>query len=233
MSCLLVSVPLDPTSGWQEHSPTRTPSPSSRPELWTALPDVDRGDYRALQTRIVLEATLMNRSRTLGLAGLGVFTAVAILSAPADAATATFTASPRSGPPGTTITVASVTKCVLPAGVTGQPFIRISLARGTTVVATTDIPTSPSGSWTGTLAVGSMAAPGVDTIEAFCIAGPQAEGAVLAYEPVSFTVTPAGSLPNTGVHLRAVGIAGAVVLMAGLGLLVVTRRPLDQPDQPA
>ena len=175
--------------------------------------------------RIVFEVTLMSRSGKLGAAGLGIFTCAVIASAPACAATATFTVSPTSGPPGTTITVTSVTKCLLPAGVTGQPFIRVFLGRGRTVVATTDIPVSASGSWAGTLTVGSLAAPGVDTLVAYCIASPQAEGSVLDYGPTSFTVTPAGALANTGVSLWPEGIAGGVLVIAGLCLLLVARRP--------
>jgi hypothetical protein len=124
-----------------------------------------------------------------------------------------------------------VTPCTLPAGVTGAPFISVTLTRGSTVVATARIPVSPGGSWSGTLAVGNLAAPGTDTIEAFCIASPQAEGALLAYAAIPFVVTASGGLSNTGYNPWPPGTLGIGLLLAGGGLVLIARRPRTAADR--
>jgi hypothetical protein len=143
---------------------------------------------------------------------------------PADGETATFRATPTSGPPGTRIVLTSTTPCRLPAGVTGQPFIRAALARGSTVITATTIPLDSSGSWTGALTVGSQAALGADTIEAFCFASPQAERVLLAYSPRTFTVTASGGLAETGFDGWLASATGAVLVLAGSSLLFAARR---------
>jgi hypothetical protein len=152
-----------------------------------------------------------------------------ILAVPvAGAQTATFRSTPRSGPPGTTIHLTSQTACTLPAGVSGAPFIRASLSRGSTVITAATIALMPDGSWQGALTVGSQAAVGVDTIEVFCFASPQAEGVLLAYSPRTFTVT-AGGLPETGFDRWTAGVAAVVLVVAGGGLMLAARRPRTGP----
>ena len=159
----------------------------------------------------------------LGAAALGAAAFLIALPA-AGAGTATFTSTPASGPPGTSIVLTSRTPCTLPPGVSGQPFIRASLTRGSTVVSATTIALSPSGSWTGTLSVGSQAATGIDTIDAFCLASPQAEGALLAYSPRTFTVMTSGGLAGTGFDRWRVSATAIVLLVAGGSLLLATGR---------
>jgi hypothetical protein len=164
----------------------------------------------------------------LGAVALG--TATVVFTLPAAAAdTATFTSTPASGPPGTSIVLTSRTPCRLPPGVSGQPFIRASLTRGSTVISAATIALSPSGSWTGTLSVGSQAAAGVDTIEAFCLAGPQAEGALLAYSPRTFTVTASGGLAGTGFDSWRPSVTAIVLLVAGGSLLLAAGRRTVTP----
>lgn len=146
------------------------------------------------------------------------------LGSPVQAQTATFRATPTSGPPGTGIAVASVTPCVLPAGVTGAPFARVTLTRGSTVITAGRFPVSASGAWSGTLTVGSQAALGADTLQAFCIASPQAEGALLAYAAVPFTVTASSGLPSTGFNPWPGTIASAGLLIAGAWMVLAARR---------
>lgn len=114
---------------------------------------------------------------------------VAGWAVPAWAQSGTFRATPTSGPPGTTISVSSVTPCVLPAGVTGSPFGRITLSRGSTVLASGDFPALSSGSWSGTLTVPSGTTAGAATLGADCQASQQAEGSLVHYDNVSFIVT--------------------------------------------
>jgi hypothetical protein len=155
-----------------------------------------------------------------------------LVRSPAQAETATFNATPMSGPPGTSIALTSTTPCTLPAGVTGQPFIRASLSRGSTVVTATTISLDSSGSWTGILTVGSQAALGVDTIEAFCFASPQAEGVLLAYSPRAFTVTAPGGLAETGADGWPASATAAVLVIAGGSLLLAARRRSTVPASP-
>jgi hypothetical protein len=148
---------------------------------------------------------------------------------PAAAEDARFRATPKSGPPGTSIVLTSMTPCTLPAGVTGAPFVRASLSRGSTVITATTIALDSSGRWTGRLTVGSQAALGVDTIEAFCFASPQAEGVLLGYAPQTFRVTASGGLANTGASdWTATGVA-AVLVIAGCGLVVAAGRRGNPP----
>jgi hypothetical protein len=158
----------------------------------------------------------------------GAFTLAVLPSAAAQ--TATFSATPASGPPGTSIVLSSVTQCRLPAGVTGQPLVRATLSRGSTVISAATIPVAASGSWTGTLRVGRLAASGVDTIEAFCLASPQAEGALLAYSPRTFTVTAPTGLAGTGFDSWPAAAGGAALVLGGSLLLLASRRRLPAVD---
>lgn len=166
--------------------------------------------------------------RRIGAAALlGAITMILAVPA-AGAQTATFRSTPRSGPPGTSISLTSQTACTLPAGVTGAPFIRATLSRGSTVITAATIALLPDGSWRGTLTVGSQAAAGVDTIEVFCFASPQAEGALLAYSPRTFTVT-AGGLPETGFDRWTAGVAAVALIVTGGALMLAARRPRTGP----
>lgn len=160
-----------------------------------------------------------------GLAPAAVLGAVlTILTLPAAGAeSASFESTPSSGPPGIKILLTSVTPCTLPPGVTGQPFIRASLSRGSTVMAPTAIPIRPDGSWRESLTVDTQAATGKETIAAFCLASRQAEGA-LAYFPRTFTVTASDGLPNTGLEGWTAVIASIVLVIAGGGLMLAGRR---------
>jgi hypothetical protein len=139
------------------------------------------------------------------------------LAAPVAAQNGTFTASASSGAAGSTVTVTSVTPCTLPAGVTGSPVVSVSLSRGSTVLGSASITVSASGSWSGTLTVNANATNGTAQLEAFCLASPQAEGAVLAYEPLPFTVG-TSELARTGAPSIPLMMLGMTVSLAGLAL---------------
>jgi hypothetical protein len=145
------------------------------------------------------------------------------LSAPAAAKEGAFTASPSSGLAGSAITVTSVTPCTLPAGVTGAPVIRVSLTRGNTILGSASITVSASGSWSGTLTVHADASAGAAQLSAFCLASPQAEGAILAYTPLSFAVG-SSELARTGTPWATTVMWGAVLLLAGITLIGATCR---------
>jgi hypothetical protein len=107
-------------------------------------------------------------------------------ASPAD----TFSSSPSSGPPGTAISVASVTSCPAnPAGVVGPRLVRVTLSRGNTVFSSVRLSLSTSGGWRGTLVVPKSASPGAAALSAFCFSSAMAEGATLAYQERTFTVT--------------------------------------------
>ncbi len=166
-------------------------------------------------------------ARCAGMATLGL-AAVALAAPPASAQTGAFQATPISGPPGTVISVSSVAPCV-PS--TGTTFARINLTHGSTVIASGQFSASSTGAWSGTLTVGAKATPGAATLGGDCIANPQAEGSLLHYQDVPFTVTsssfsgatttPTGK-PWAGSLRYEVGIAALAVVLVGLG--VVQRR---------
>jgi hypothetical protein len=130
----------------------------------------------------------MSRRFLLGVAVPAALSAAAVglWASPLSAQTGTFRATPTSGPAGTTITISSISPCV-PA--TSTTFARIALSQGSTVLASADFSVSSSGAWTGTLKVPGTAAPGAATLGGDCIASPQAEGSLLHYQDVPFTVT--------------------------------------------
>jgi hypothetical protein len=121
------------------------------------------------------------------------------------------------------ITVTSVTPCTLPAGVTGAPVVRVSLTRGNTILGSASIPVSASGSWSGTLTVPADASAGAAQLSAFCLASPQAEGAILAYGPLSFTVG-SSELARTGTSSASTVMSGAALLVIGIVLIAATQR---------
>jgi hypothetical protein len=136
----------------------------------------------------------------------------------ANAQPGTFKVTPTSGPPGTTITLTSVTPCPKnPAGVTGPRLVRATLFRGPTVIARGTFPVSASGAWSGTITVGPQAASGRDTLDAFCFSSPQAEGATLAYGQIPFIVT--GGLAKTGFTAAPWTLVGGLLLAVGAALL--------------
>lgn len=176
------------------------------------------------------------RARASWMIALGMVTLV-LAAPPAGAQTGTLKVSPTAGPRGSTITVSSVSPCALPSGVSGSPFARIALSQGSTVVASRDFPVSPSGAWSGSLTVGTKAAPGPASIGGDCIAGPQAEGSLLHYQDVTFTVT-AGSptttststpattttSPSSGTSSNATWLVVVVAALLVLGAVVYQRR---------
>ena len=141
----------------------------------------------------------------------------------ATAATPSFTASPRSGGVGSTVSVRSVTVCTLPSGVTGAPLAEVSLTQGARVLAKGRFTASASGAWHGVLVVGSTARPGPALVSAFCLASPQAEGALFEYRSLSFTVA---GLPRTGAGsgLALAARLGVLLLAAGSLLVVASHR---------
>jgi hypothetical protein len=148
--------------------------------------------------------------------------ALIAMAAPAAAQNGTFTASASSGAAGSAVTVTSVTPCTLPAGVTGSPLVRVSLSRGSTVLGTASITVSASGSWSGTLTVNTGATDGTAQLSAFCLASPQAEGAVLAYDPLPFTVG-TSELARTGAPSTSAFAWGTTLLLFGLVLAGTSR----------
>jgi hypothetical protein len=151
---------------------------------------------------------------------------VAAWSSAAGAQTGTFTSSPSSGPPGTTISVQSVTPCMPPASSPGGgPFIRLALQRGSVTLGTAQIPLGSGGSWSGSITVSSSASAGTAQLTAFCIAGPQAEGAVLEYTPHTFTVSGGGALARTGGSPWRATTVGTALVLVGFACWRGRRRP--------
>jgi hypothetical protein len=105
------------------------------------------------------------------------------------ASAATFTNNPAAGPPGSSITVASITPCPPnPVGVVGPRLVRVTLTRASLVFGSVQLSVNAAGSWKGSLALGRSATPGAARLDAFCFSSAQAEGATLAYDPRTFTV---------------------------------------------
>jgi hypothetical protein len=109
---------------------------------------------------------------------------------------ATFSRSPATGSPGSSITVASVTPCPAnPTGVPGPRHVDVVLSASHRVFGSIQAPVNASGAWKSTLFVSRSATPGGATLGAFCFSGPQAEGTTLTYQPRDFTVTAATPVP--------------------------------------
>jgi hypothetical protein len=134
----------------------------------------------------------------------------------APAAGDTFTVSTTSVRRGEAIVVRSATPCVLPAGVTGAPVVKVALVRGSAVLDSESVTPDSNGAWSARLTVLSTSDPGAAQVTAFCLASEQAEGAILAYDPVDVTVT--DELPTTGAHTVPLAAAGFGVLLLGLAL---------------
>jgi hypothetical protein len=110
---------------------------------------------------------------------------------------ATFDSTPAEGPPGTLITVSSVTPCPPnPSGVEGPPIVRVVLSKGGQELASVDLPVDASGNWSGSLVVPDPATPGGATLEASCLSSATAEGTTLNYEPRTFTVSAIAAPPT-------------------------------------
>jgi hypothetical protein len=156
-------------------------------------------------------------------AGAVVVTAVVLISWPrvASAQSATFRSAPASGAPGTVISVAAVTPCLSP--VAGTPFVRVFLQRGSATLGSATFTVTPEGSWSGSLRVGAGATQGSAQLSAFCFASPQAEGALVAYQPHKFAVlvgTPSPSgLPVTGAPTLALLALASGLIVAGAAIL--------------
>lgn len=103
---------------------------------------------------------------------------------------AEFTSTPGSGPPGTSISVSSITPCPPnPSGVVGPRVVRVTLSRGNARLGSAQLSVASSGTWSGHLTVASSATGGSSSLDAFCLSSVEAEGATLAYNARSFTVT--------------------------------------------
>jgi len=155
-------------------------------------------------------STLLARLATIATLGVA---ALALTASQVSAQTGTFQATPSSGPTGTVISISSVSPCVPPSSVT---FARISLSQGSTVLATGNFSVSSSGAWSGKLTVSAQARSGAATLGGDCIASPQAEGSLLHYQDVSFTVT---SSPISGATTTPTGMpwGGSRPYEAGVG----------------
>ena len=134
----------------------------------------------------------------------------------AHAAGDTFTVDKTSVRRGETLVLTSSTPCTLPAGVTGAPVVKVALVRGSVTLASESATPNSSGAWSARLTVLSTSDPGAAQVTAFCLASEQAEGAILAYDPVDVTVT--NELPTTGARTLPLAAAGFGVLLLGLGL---------------
>jgi LPXTG-motif cell wall-anchored protein len=115
--------------------------------------------------------------------------------------------------------------CQLPAGVTGEPEVRVTLTSVHTgaVVAGETFSVSNGGTWSGTLTVGPLAASGTDMLEANCFASPQAEGVLVTYQSIPIIVT-AKPLPATGFTAWSWTLLGVALLTLGAALLGAGRR---------
>lgn len=148
-----------------------------------------------------------------------------VLAAPAGAQSETLNASPQSGGPGTVINLSSVSPCTLPQGVTGAPFVKVTLTRGSQTLAQKDFTLATDGSWSGTITVPASATAGAASLLGYCFASPQAEGAIFAYQAVAFTVT--GELARTGSSTMPLMLAALLFLAFGFASLRWSaRRPV-------
>lgn len=136
----------------------------------------------------------------------------------ASAASGTATASATSGAAGSTVTERSVTPCTLPSGVPGPAIVQVKLTRGTATLGSAQVTVASDGSWTATITVNASATSGAAQLTAFCLASAQAEGAVVDYAPIDFTVT-GGSLARTGTPVRAELLAALLALAVGVALV--------------
>ena len=161
-----------------------------------------------------------------------------------------------SGPPGSSMSVRSVTGCPpTPSDPTTGWRVDVTLVQGATAIGSTSIPINRYGyqsgqvglMWEGGLLVDTRATPGAATLRASCVATPEGalpEGAVAsyAYEPLSFTVTnPSTGRPTTeqGAELARTGrspwmltLTGILSLLVGLTLIVASRRRGITSDLP-
>jgi hypothetical protein len=125
-------------------------------------------------------------------------------------AAATFDSSPAEGPPGTSITVSSVTPCPPnPAGVEGPQVVRVVLSKGGQELASVDLPVDASGNWSGTVVVPNSTSPGEATLSAVCLSSAQAEGSILNYEDRTFTVTAVAAPPPPPAPTQPVPVPAA------------------------
>jgi hypothetical protein len=136
-----------------------------------------------------------------------------VAAASASAQGETFTASPTSLAPGGSISVQSVAPCTLPAGVTGAPQAELALTRNNTTLGRATIVAAADGSWSGSVPVDASAAGGSAQLTAFCIASPQAEGALFEYQAVTVTIT-GNALARTGSSTAPAATAVAIGLLA-------------------
>lgn len=121
----------------------------------------------------------------------GTVTVSAVGASPA----ATFRRSPAAGPPGSLVTVASITPCPATGGAT-NPVVDAGLVQGDRLVSDALLPISASGRWQGSLQIPRSATPGPATLQAACLTKPPSgppEGLsalkTLTYDNRSFTVT--------------------------------------------
>lgn len=144
-------------------------------------------------------------------------------AAAAHAQSGTFQAGSTSAAPGSVITLRSVTPCTLPSGVQGSPLVRVGLSRDSQSLGSGESAVSSDGTWQASFTIDAGASPGPAQLHATCVASAQAEGALVDYEPVAFTVS--GALPHTGASPTALVLGAGVCVTAGAALLLSARRP--------
>jgi len=127
---------------------------------------------------------------------LAVVGTVSMVSAAGASPADTFRRTPAAGPPGSSVTVASVTPCPATGRALGSPVVLVGLIQGDHLVSSAQLPISASGRWQGTLLVPQSATPGSATLQASCLSKPPSgppEGLssikTLTYDVRSFTVT--------------------------------------------
>lgn len=115
---------------------------------------------------------------------------------------ATFSRSPAAGPPGTSIHVASITRCPVNGGKSGPPVVQVDLLQGSNRINSAELPLGASGRWQATLLVPHSATPGRATLQVTCFSQPPSSPPpgisfkkTLAYDNQNFTITSLPSLP--------------------------------------
>jgi LPXTG-motif cell wall-anchored protein len=164
------------------------------------------------------------RARIFRWLGAGALAGAAFLvSAPiAGAAGSTFTVNTTTVKRGESITLTSSTPCTLPSGVTGTPLVRVTLARGSTVLARATGTTQSGGTWRATLVVPASIGNGSARVDAVCVASEQAEGALVDYDDVAVDIT--DDLPHTGSSSLPLAFGGGALALTGAALLTASGR---------
>ena len=153
----------------------------------------------------------------------GSLTLALLLSGTSYAAVATFSIGRSSGPPGTLVTMRSVTPCTLPTGTAAQATVYITLSRNATVLTNAYVDPNSSGAWSAGLTVPLDVPPGNEVVSAFCVAKGHEIGPEDASATRNFVVTQS-DLARTGSESLILGLCGTSVLVAGCALMLAVRR---------